>query len=173
MKLNLGSGETKLEGFTNVDMEEKTKPDIVCDIRKSTLPLRNETCEEVWAIHSIEHIEDRYWDHVFNEIFRVLVPNGRLVLAYPEFDICSDHYIKNYKGIKDFWKATLYGRQLYPGDYHVTAVRSPDLEQFLLRHGFNEFRHKPQPGDEYYTIAEARKFAMITKEDVLRKEIFA
>ena len=172
VKLNFGSGENKLEGFINVDCEEKCNPDLLCDIRKTTLPIKPETCNEVWAIHSIEHVEEVYWSHLFSEFYRVLIQSGRLVLAYPEFEICAKYYIENHRGIKDFWKATLYGRQLHPGDYHVTPVRTVDLVQFLIRNGFHEFKFGPEPRNEYYTIMECRKNHRLTKEDVLRKEIF-
>ena len=39
MKINYGCGETKLEGFVNIDIEESVEPDLVCDVRKA--PLQN------------------------------------------------------------------------------------------------------------------------------------
>src|SRR6266850_2009134 len=34
MKLNIGCGENKLEGYVNVDIEESVKPDLAIDVRK-------------------------------------------------------------------------------------------------------------------------------------------
>ena len=179
IKLNIGCGENPLEGFLNLDVtnesvniEAKIKPDIICDVRKNTIPLKDATCSDVWMIHSLEHMERCYWEHIFREIFRVLIPEGNLALSYPEFDICAKYYINNYKGQKEFWIATLYGRQLYPGDYHVTPILTNELEQKLLRFGFNEIRYGPQPQHEYYTFLKAKKHHKLTREDVLRKEIF-
>src|SRR5438552_548245 len=120
MKINFGSGESKLEGFVNIDSEIITRPDVVHDIRKNQLPFAKDSIDEIWFHHCVEHIELFNWSNVFTEFYRVLKMNGLLFMSYPEFEICSKYYLENYKGQRDFWRNCLYGRQLYPGDYHVT-----------------------------------------------------
>src|SRR5258708_692377 len=112
-KLNLGSGEFKLEGFINIDFSEQTKPDLVCNFKKDALPFKNDSCDLIHLLHVLEHIEMKFWNNVFNEIRRVLILEGKLILAYPEFEICSRYFIENHKASRDFWQATLYGRQAY------------------------------------------------------------
>lgn len=160
--LNYGCGENPFVSteditFINVDIEASVKPDIICDIRKERLPFENDEFDEIRWIHSIEHIEDRYWPQFFMEFFRVLKPSARLIIAFPEFATCADNYITNYKGMRDFWKATLYGRQLYPGDYHVSPVTAPILAQKLAEHGFNNVKWAPEPGQEFNTFMTCTK----------------
>src|ERR1039458_7993224 len=49
--------------------------------------LRSEyaTVDEVWLMHGPEHIERHYWDFIFMEVKRVLKPNGKFCLGYPEW----------------------------------------------------------------------------------------
>jgi len=75
MKLNLGCGVHKLEGYINIDKDPKVNPDIVRDIEKG-LPFSDNTVEEVYASHFLEHVEDLIF--VMEEIYRVC-KNGALV----------------------------------------------------------------------------------------------
>ena len=172
MKLNIGCGEKKLEGCINIDSEPSTTPDLLCDITKECLPYEPFTVDEIYCIHNIEHIPIIHWIRVFGEFHRVLKADGLLVLAYPEFEICVKHYLENHHGDKAFWRATLYGRQLYPGDYHVTPVQTSELTEFLHQFGFNQIKSQPDDAAPYYTFLTCHKSVRITREDVLKKEIF-
>jgi len=172
MKLNIGSGETKIPGYINIDIEESTKPDVVCDFRKTNLPFEDSTADKVTMLHCIEHIEYFHWHDILFEIHRVMKLGAKLILAYPEFERCVENFLENKWGMKDFWRATLYGRQLYPGDYHVTPVITGDLMNILSAMGFDHMRAKPELGQEFNTFLIAEKAFMITREDLFRKEVF-
>ena len=172
IKLNYGCGEMKLEGFINIDIEKKVKPDLVCDLRKEKLPYKTNSVETIYCIHNIEHIEYRYWPHVFYEFNRVLRMGGELVLMYPEFEVCVKYFLSNYKGLRDFWQATLYGRQAYLGDYHVTPVRSAFLSDNLSKSGFKNIKYRPEKPEEFNSILSCVKGTVLTREDVIRKEVF-
>ncbi len=75
MKLNLGGGSTKIEGFLNVDILKLPEVDIVCDVTKG-IPLADNTVDEIYAAHFIEHIEDT--TSLMKEIYRVS-KNGALI----------------------------------------------------------------------------------------------
>ena len=100
MKINYGCGEKYFDGFVNVDIVEgeidigessefKLTPDLIHDAIKSPLPYPDATVEVIYCLHNIEHIEMRYWGRLFEEFHRLLTPDGQLVLAYPEFEVCS------------------------------------------------------------------------------------
>ena len=172
MKINIGSGENKLKGYTNIDIEESTKPDLVCDFRKEPLPFKDEEVEEVTMFHCIEHIEFHHWHAILYEIRRVLKFGGRFMLAYPEFEKCVTNFLENKNGLKDFWRMTLYGRQQYPGDYHVTPVVTGDLMKILIDLGFDKIRAAPEHDQDFNTFLTCVKDHMITREDLFRKEVF-
>ncbi len=55
MKLNLGCGYNKLEGYVNVDIDKKCKPDIVANLEKK-LPFKSSSVDEIIMFHSLEHL---------------------------------------------------------------------------------------------------------------------
>jgi predicted SAM-dependent methyltransferase len=171
--LNIGAGENKLEGCVNIDCEPKTNPDLVLDIRKEPLPYEDSIVDEVWMIHTLEHIEFFHWENIFKEVARVLKPNGIFLLAYPEFSECAKRFVSNTSGQRHFWRATLYGRQLYPSDYHVSPMFSPDIKEMLEVHKFYRVKFEPESDKEpYNTILVARKDpAFVTREEVIVKEL--
>jgi predicted SAM-dependent methyltransferase len=70
MKLNLGAGDVKLEGYVTVDYDINTNPDYQLDIEKDPLPFEDNSVETVVAHHILEHLGEGYF-HVLQEIYRV------------------------------------------------------------------------------------------------------
>lgn len=171
-KINFGSGETKLEGFVNIDMEASTNPDVVCDIRTGHLPFDIESVEVIQMLHCIEHIEMKYWNHVFAEFHRVLIPEGKLFMAYPEFEKCAKNFLENHLGLKEHFRATLYGRQLYPGDYHVVPMVTPDLVSILQQCGFHEFLTSADPDEDWNSLVVCKRGTLPqVREGFLKEQI--
>ncbi len=82
MKINLGSGKRKMEGFINIDNQRRVHPDIVCDIAVG-LPFKDNAVEEVVALDFIEHLERKEVLGLMNEIYRVLKPRGKFYHRTP------------------------------------------------------------------------------------------
>ena len=80
MKLNIGCGNYHIEGYTDIDKEPSVRPDILRDIEKG-LPFSDETIEEIFTSHTLEHINDLIF--VLNEFHRVLKPGGLLHIIVP------------------------------------------------------------------------------------------
>lgn len=156
MKLNLGCGKNKIEDYVNVDVEPSVEPDVVADFTKS-LPYEDGTVEEIVMMHTIEHVLEDLHQGIFDECHRVLVDGGTLLLAYPEFEVCAKYWLENYMGNRDFWRNTIFGRQLFPGDYHVALMYTPEVVQKLRGSGFIGIKHKPEPKNDYNTIVMATK----------------
>ena len=82
MKLNIGSGLTRMDGFTNVDYvqctDEKgnTFTDVIVNIEKEKLPFKDNSIDEIACYETLEHMEDLIF--VMNEMWRVLKPEGIL-----------------------------------------------------------------------------------------------
>jgi SAM-dependent methyltransferase len=152
MKLNLGSGSNKIDGFVNIDINPANNPDVVCDILKG-LPYETSSIDEIVLFHTIEHIEKFKHKGLFIEVRRVLKPDGLFVISYPEFSKCVQFWLDNKYGDRDFWEATVYGRQLFREDYHVCVIDSTDLRVRLKEAGLNMFKFKPEPDQEHNTIA--------------------
>lgn len=174
LRINLGCGEFKLDGFINVDMEPKVQPDMILDFRKESLPWDDGSVEEVFICHCLEHVEFHYWEDLFKEVRRVLKPNGNFLLSYPEFSECATRFLQNDPIKRHFWRATLYGRQLYPSDYHVTPMHSPTIKEALEVVGFYRITYGPEDKivSPYNTILIAKKDpSPMTREEAITREL--
>lgn len=81
-KLNLGCGETKKEGYINIDNRPECEPDILRDITRG-LPFDDESIDEIFSSHFMEHLGGEDVFFVINECWRVLKPNGILIIIVP------------------------------------------------------------------------------------------
>ena len=81
MKLNLGCGDKKLEGFVNVDI--CGTPDVATDLSVFPWPFESESADEIYSEHFLEHVKD--FEATLFEIHRILKPNGVLHFKVPHF----------------------------------------------------------------------------------------
>jgi hypothetical protein len=56
IRLNIGCGPYKMEGYINIDKNPIWKPDKVLDVRKG-LPVHDNSVDEIYASHFIEHLD--------------------------------------------------------------------------------------------------------------------
>lgn len=82
MRLNIGSGFTRIKGFTNVDYvpyvddQGEQYTDIICNIEKEHLPYEDNSVDEIACYEVLEHLDDLIF--AMNEMWRVLKPEGLL-----------------------------------------------------------------------------------------------
>lgn len=82
MKINIGAGDTRYEGFVNVDYDALTKPDYVVNLEKDPLPFEDNTVEQVIAHHILEHLGEGYF-HLMKEIYRVCKHGAMIHIRVP------------------------------------------------------------------------------------------
>jgi predicted SAM-dependent methyltransferase len=85
VKINLGCGYRKLDGYINIDFRECVEPNLLLDITKP-LPFEDESVDEVAAYDILEHIPIGKVIPVIEEIYRVLKKGGRFVSMTPSTD---------------------------------------------------------------------------------------
>jgi len=102
MKLHLGCGRKKWEGFTNIDLADA---DINCDIRE--LPFDDGCVDEIHAIHVCEHFFITEILQVLREWNRVLRVGGSLFVELPCWDKVQVH-IANHEP-ENMTRWALYG----------------------------------------------------------------
>ncbi len=81
IKINLGCGKDKKEGFVGVDIDPETKPDITASALD--LPFEKESVDEVYSSHLVEHFTPEEAKKFFDEVYRVLKPGAS---AYIKID---------------------------------------------------------------------------------------
>ena len=154
-KLNLGCGSNKIPGYIGVDVEKSCKPDLLHDFIKEPLPFKPCSIDEVVMFHVIEHLPKHVHTQVLLEIFRVLKLGKKIYITYPNFWECATRWKENQGGQKDFWHATMFGRQLYPSDFHVSAMDPDELDFKLREIGFTSVLSKPERDEPYNSITVA------------------
>lgn len=83
MKLDLGCGTQKREGFTGVDVRAFDGVDVVCDLGAGRWPWDDGSVEEAHASHVLEHLAAAERIHFANELHRVLVKGGKCQVITP------------------------------------------------------------------------------------------
>ncbi len=85
IRLNLGSGYTKIDGYANIDNRKEVNPDLLCDVLEG-LPYDDSSVDEVRAFDFLEHIPLGKQVDVITEIWRVLKPGGLFDSFTPSTD---------------------------------------------------------------------------------------
>jgi SAM-dependent methyltransferase len=91
VKLDLGCGPNKREGFLGVDQYPfDGKVDVVMNIADPMMWQRWEdgSVEEIHTSHFIEHLTAIERAEVFNQAWRVLVPGGKMTVICPHWGSC-------------------------------------------------------------------------------------
>jgi hypothetical protein len=74
--------------------------------------------------------------------------------------------------MREFWEATIYGRQSQPADFHVSLMYTPEFIDLLQSSGFKDISYAPEDGEEWNTIVLAHRGEIpVTYEDALNKEV--
>lgn len=172
MKLNIGCGDNKIDGFVNIDVNSKFAPDHCIDIRFNALPYDDNTVDEIWFCHTLEHIEKHHWLDIFYEFNRVLKPGGEFYITFPDFETCANRWIVNYKGMREYWEATIFGRQSDSADYHVSACSYIVVADKLRRTGFDPVKQSNDGEDHNVLILAKKLHKTLTREDLLKQVVF-
>jgi hypothetical protein len=84
LKLDLGCGINKLEGFHGVDALQLKGVDTVADLTKPW-PWADGAVSEVHCSHFVEHLESMERVHFWNELYRVMKPNATAKIITPSW----------------------------------------------------------------------------------------
>ena len=85
MKLNLGCGSRKLEGFLNVDNAPHCDPDLLLDLEQLPWPFESGSASEIVLSHVLEHLgqSPAVYLGIVREIYRVCAPGALVRIAVP------------------------------------------------------------------------------------------
>jgi hypothetical protein len=85
MKLNLGCGHNKVNGYLNVDMSSECQPDLECDLEKLPWVWADSSVDVVRFNHSLEHLgqQSSVFLRMMKELYRICKNNSIIEINVP------------------------------------------------------------------------------------------
>jgi SAM-dependent methyltransferase len=84
LKLNLGAGKSRMDGYLSVDSIPFEGLDVVTDLNQPW-PWGDNTVSNIHMSHVLEHFTGDERVHIFNEMYRVLIPTGTAYIVTPHW----------------------------------------------------------------------------------------
>jgi predicted SAM-dependent methyltransferase len=140
VRLNIGCGDVILPGWVNCDLYNP-KADLKCDARK--IPYEDNTVDEIYASHLIEHF-DFYEGHaVIKEWYRVLKPGGKLAIECPDLLNLCKVFATSGPEVQTELYVQFYGYPWIPGQQHKFLYTEQALGTVLGNIGFKDVHREP------------------------------
>jgi predicted SAM-dependent methyltransferase len=156
-KLHLGCGEKKIYGFTNVDIRQDVKPDLVLDITNVS-SIYNNSVELIYACHVLEHfpkkpfaMSQKTYKDVLRDWHSALMPGGKLRLAVPDLGkvitSVAEGKIELEKVMSFF-----YGGEKHDYDFHYWGWNFETLKKDLEEIGFKDVQRYDWRKTEHHYV---------------------
>lgn len=142
IKINVGCGHVYKPGYVNIDKFETSVTDKVCDA--SDLPFESNSIELIEAFQLLEHFDAIHCKYVLSEWFRVLEPEGTLIIETPDLEKTFKKFLSSDVKTKKKTLQWIYGIQSL-GMEHKTGFTFQLLRDYLEEIGFVEIvRNAPR-----------------------------
>ncbi len=105
LRLDLGCGNMKKEGFLGVDIRQFTGVDLVCDLGAGRWPWEDNSVDEVSCGHLVEHLKPAQRIHFVNELHRVLKKGAKAQIVTPHWGSCRAYgdLTHEWPPVSEFW----------------------------------------------------------------------
>lgn len=152
LRLDLGCGTNKREGFTGVDVRSFPGVDRVVDVAAAPWPWKDGSVAEAHASHVVEHLTGPQRIVFVNELWRVLVLGGTCQVITPHWASCRAYgdLTHQWPPVSEFWfyylnpewrKANAPHNDDYRCNFEATwgyamrpdlVVRNQEFQQFAI-----------------------------------------
>lgn len=169
MKLNLGSHNKRIEGYTNIDVLELPNVDIIHDLTVFPWPFEMSSVDEILMQEFLEHVGWRQTQAVVNECYRILRPGGKIKIQVPDIEamcrmideqcFCVPKKAASYEDYKadpdcqiclgkakinpERWHIAFVGAQKHPYDLHRNIFTWNGMLAILDKANFKNIKRSP------------------------------
>jgi predicted SAM-dependent methyltransferase len=135
LKLNIGCGAYYKDGWVNIDASSKVKSDLLAEV--PPLPYPDNSVDEIYAGHFLEHLWPVDADAFLVECLRVLKPFSRIGVVVPDMGVLFREYVK---GNPEFQMETLshvFIYSTYQESLHRWCYEESTLADRLRKNGLH------------------------------------
>lgn len=160
MRLNLGSGDSKFDGFTSVDLYDEAA-DIKADL--CALPFEDSSIEDIICLQTVEHIPYDKTQQMFKEMYRVLKPGAKAHIECPDMLHAAVDIVLT-GDLDQKWIQHIWGEYYRPWDvgrYGPEATELPGAKHFT---GFTFKSMKRICGEIGFEVQESTRKHMDVPE---------
>jgi len=138
MKLHIGGKEIK-EGWKILNIQKNDGVDFVGDITDLS-QFEDESIDEIYASHVVEHIDQKNIKKTLKGINRVLKNDGKFYISVPDLDILCRIFIEKTAPLKVKFHVMrmMFGGQIDEFDYHYFGWNYEFLNSYLIEAGFKK-----------------------------------
>lgn len=138
MKLHIGGKEIK-DGWKILNAQQFSGVDYLGDIRDLS-QFGDNSCEEVYASHVLEHVPHNHTFDALKGIHRILIQGGKFFVSVPDLDILCRTYINpiTKPDQKLAVMKMMFGAQEDEYDFHYVGWNQEFLYHFLKLVGFSK-----------------------------------
>jgi len=138
MRLHIGGEEIK-KGWKILNIQKKPGVDFIGDITDLS-QFDDESIEEVYASHVLEHVPMLKIANTFNGIQRILKKGGKLYISVPNLDLLSQLFLETSEGEKKIQiMKYIYGGQIDSYDFHYVGYWPDFLFSTLINAKFKRY----------------------------------
>lgn len=171
MKLNLGCGFEKLDGYVGMDIVPEVHPDIVFNMSYTPWPFKDNAFDEIRCMHVFEHIPPPDWREVdpiiriFEEAWRVLEPGGifHFIVGHPNIS-------RKASGLLAYRPFTPYTFEGFYLDREMTLEANEQHHvRYLAKCQFDKVSYRINRGYPLYQFARKRGILIHSDESHIRE----
>ena len=158
MKINLGSGYKRIDGYLNLDHDPLTNPDYLVDVEHEQLPLATNSVSHIIAHHVLEHVGANFLN-LIQDMYRVSEPDAEWDIKFPHFRSDLQHMDPTHKRSLTVDQFMLFSKSY--NRYHIQQWNSSSGFGLKLDVDIEvvKFKHNPLPHWE-------QKFQSMTQEEI-------
>ena len=115
LKLHLGCGNIRIEGFVNIDITYNPKVDMVDNV-SHLRRFEENSVDLIYTSNTLEHLGRWEYMPALGRWYNLLKKGGILRVSVPNFEAVCEYYMET-KNLKTIYSA-LYAGQDGPQNYH-------------------------------------------------------
>ncbi|MGH6628604.1 MAG: class I SAM-dependent methyltransferase [Burkholderiales bacterium] len=103
VRINLGSGPWKFDGWVNVDLDLYSRPDVCADLAAG-LPFRDASADFIHTEDFVDQLDLEHAACFLRECHRVLKPGGVIRVLTPDVEQLTRLYLHEPEKLKSLWR---------------------------------------------------------------------